>query len=127
MKILSKIKEWWLMQDIEGIEEFKKYKLIVTLTNGEVIECYSNKYVSINCSYSKYISYDLNNGLMLGDKFYPMHMIKHIEDEVIDTQLVCVYSFTYGLGGLTLDEIKDNQSKYSKIIEKYKSYKRIKE
>lgn len=123
MKILSKIKEWWLMQDIEGIEEFKKYKLIVTLTNGEVIECYSNKYVSINCSYSKYISYDLNNGLMLGDKFYPMHMIKHIEDEVIDTQLVCVYSFTYGLGGLTLDEIKDNQSKYSKIIEKYKNNK----
>lgn len=123
MKILSKIKEWWVMQDIEGIEEFKKYKLIVTLTNGEVIECYSNKYVSINCSYSKYISYDLNNGLMLGDKFYPMHMIKHIEDEVIDTQLVCVYSFTYGLGGLTLDEIKDNQSKYSKIIEKYKNNK----
>ena len=123
MKILSKIKEWWVMQDIEGIEEFKKYKLIVTLTNGEVIECYSNKYVSINCSYSKYISYDLNNGLMLGDKFYPMHMIKHIEDEVIDTQLVCVYSFTYGLGGLTLDEIKDNKSKYSKIIEKYKNNK----
>ena len=127
MKILSKIKEWWVMQDIEGIEEFKKYKLIVTLTNGEVIECYSNKYVSINCSYSKYVSYDLNNGLMLCGEFYPTHMIKHIEDEIIDTQLVCVYKFAYGLGGLTLDDIKDNQSKYRKIIEKYKSYKRIKE
>ena len=47
-------------------------------------------------------------------------MIKHLEDEVIDTKLVYVDSITFGLSGLEIEDIKKNQIKYKRIIDKYK-------
>ena len=126
MNILKKIKKWWDECDIEGVQEFKRYELKVTFVDGEVKTYTSSKYYNIICSYAKYISIDLKNGIELDGRIFPQHMIRSMEDKVIDTQLVIPTSnMAYGVWGITKEEIEQNQIDYESVIEKYRRLKTI--
>ena len=89
--------------------------------DGEVIECYSDWYHCNLISFTSYYMTMNEKGVLISGKFYPMHMIKSVEDEPIDTKLVYQKDDSYGVFGLSHDEIEENQNKWKDIIEKYKN------
>ena len=121
MSLFKKVQKWWNRQEHKKISEFTRYKLIITLVDGEVIECYSDRYHCNLISFTSYYTTMNEKGVLISGKFYPMHMIKSVEDEPIDTKLVYQKDDFYGVFGLSHDEIEENQNKWKDIIEKYKN------
>lgn len=120
-KLKKRFFNWWNSVGINSVTEFKKYKIIVKLIDGGVAECESTYYIPpLSCSFSKYIVSMSDKGISIEGKFYSYAAIKSVEDEIIDTKLVCCPNDFYGISGLTIEEIEDNQKEYSNIIDMYK-------
>ncbi|MGL4801965.1 MAG: hypothetical protein ACRC18_06840 [Cetobacterium sp.] len=118
----KKFKTWLLGGvTVKDVVEFKGYKVIIKLTNGEIIECYPREYEhNLAGSYTSYFMSDKKDGIAVSDRFYPIHTIKHVDSEVIDSELVCMENDYTGLRGMDYEDILENQDKYKDIIDEYR-------